>query len=175
MVFFVMLRSGAMPQIHYAQVGTFHVITNTKDGIPWCIYDGIPEILIDNLFMTRNIQEARVFSFCIMPDHMHILLCAGELGLSRFMQSFKCNSSRDVRRHLLTRSSDAGVAAATDKIFWQKGYYDEHIKSSQQRSRVTRCIRNNPVNHKFDDDVTKWPWSSLHYQNLMDEMDIWPY
>ncbi|HCI03572.1 TPA: hypothetical protein DE059_01460 [Candidatus Peribacteria bacterium] len=184
MVFFVMVRLEALPQIHYSQLGTFHVITNTKDGIPWCTRDGIPQILIDNLVMTRNIQEARLFKFCIMPDHMHILLCPGELGLSKFMQSFKCQSTRDINifindrsrdpRLNNSRSSDPRVAATTGGLYWQKGYYDEHIKSSTQRARTTRYIQNNPVNHKLVDDASKWPWSSLHYENLMDEMDIWP-
>ena len=163
-----------MPQIHYSQLGTFHVITNTKNGVPWCIYDGIPDILIDNLIMTRNIQKTRLFKFCILPDHMHILLCPGELGLSNFMQSFKCQSTRNINIFVNDRSRDPRVpAAGVNNYYWQARFYDEHIKSSTQRARTTRFIQNNPVNHKLVDDVSKWPWSSLHYQKQMDEMDIW--
>ena len=78
----------------------FHVTTNTFERIPWCTIKEIPEMIIDNLVMTRNIQKAKLFAFCILPDHLHIIINTGEKGLSSFMHSFKRNTMRDIRQLL---------------------------------------------------------------------------
>ena len=129
-----------MTQSHYQQKGTFHITTNAKRKIPWCTIPSVPEILIDNLIMTRNIHGAKVYAFCILPDHMHIVVSPGKRGLSRFMQSFKCQSTRDINLLLAERrplrSGDPRVSATGDGhlIQWQKSFYDEQIQDAEQRS-----------------------------------------
>ncbi len=89
-----------MTQHHGAQDGLFHVTTNAKGRSAWCILPGVAQIMIDNLFTTRNLCRARVYAFNILPDHVHVILWPGEGGLSRFMHSFKRNSSKDIRYFL---------------------------------------------------------------------------
>ena len=69
-----------MTQQHFEQQGIFHVTTNAKQKIPWLTWTGVPEILINNLWMTRNLYHAEVYAFCILPDHMHVVLRPGEKG-----------------------------------------------------------------------------------------------
>jgi REP element-mobilizing transposase RayT len=102
-----------MAQKHGFQHGTFHITTNTRGKVPWCTYEGIPQILIDNLVMTRNVLKAELYAFCILPDHMHILLNPGKKGLGRFMHSFKKNSSRDIQTVM---GSDFRIAATEKNI-----------------------------------------------------------
>ena len=94
-----------MPRIHTLQTGLFHVTTNAKNRSPWCTTSGVPEMLIDNLFTTCRMQKARLDAFCVLPDHMHFLILVDEPGLSRFMHSFKRNSSKDVRHLLGSRTT----------------------------------------------------------------------
>ena len=165
-----------MPQKHAEQHGTFHITTNTNRKIPWCSLPGVPEILIDNLFMTRNLQEAIILAFCILTNHMHIIVSPGEKGLSTFMQSFKGNSSRDA--HLLlsgraTRSSDPRVAAtecedAIDHFSgWQKGYYDELIRDEKQLEQALTYVQENALKHDLVEHSEDWPWTSLHYSEKL--------
>lgn len=97
-----------MPPQRFKQRGVFHVITNTRGRMPWCTFPGIPEILIDNLNMTRNLHDACIYAFCILPDHIHIVMKPGMKGLSAFMHSFKRNSSWHVRQCMFTTTA-AGV------------------------------------------------------------------
>ncbi len=94
-----------MSQRHGAQHGIFHVTTNAAKKNPWLTMDGVPNVIIDNLMMTRNVHRAQVHAFCILPDHMHIILTPGEKGLSSFIHSFKRNSSKDIRSILGVRSA----------------------------------------------------------------------
>lgn len=158
-----------MTQRHFAQQGIFHVTTNAKQKIPWLTWSGIPEILMDNLWMTRNVYRAEVFAFCILPDHMHIVLRPGERGLSRFMHSFKRNAIKDVRRFCSGRS----LSSATKTIAWQKSYYDEQIETDDQRENALAYVRCNAWRHRLVDDPKDWAWSSIHFPAIVDSVEIW--
>jgi putative transposase len=101
---------------------------------------------------------AQLFAFCILPDHVHMLISPGEKGLSSFMHAFKKNSSRDI-----------------PNLFWKKGYHDERIHDGKQRGTVLAYIQGNGMKHGLVDEIWKWPWSSLHFEDVLDPMDIWLY
>ena len=95
-----------MSQKHVEQFGTFHITTNARGRVPWCTMEGIPEILIRDLKTASELFEVEIKAFCVLPNHMHILCFTGPKGLSRFIQSFKSNSSRNIRRFTRSRSSE---------------------------------------------------------------------
>lgn len=194
-----------MPQIHRVQRGLFHVVTNANDRIPWCTLPGVPMVLIDNLVMTKNILGAGLHAFCILPDHVHIVITAGVKGLSSFMHSFKKNSSRDVGDVLgagAADRSDFRIAAADDvdhvryldyvdypnhaesvervkpghdasHIRWQKGYYEERIRTSRQLSAAIGYVQGNAVRHHLVVDQIDWQWTSHHFPHLLDPLALW--
>ncbi len=151
-----MLQSAAMPQKHRYQRGTFHITTATKGRMPTCTESDIPKRLIRHLCETRAMQDAQLYAFCILPDHIHILVSPGEKGLSGFMHAFKKNSSRDV-----------------PKLQWQKGYFDELIRSDKQRGNVIRYIQGNAMKHQLVKEILDWPWTSLYFDGVLDPTDIW--
>lgn len=172
-----------MPQKRVVQEGTFHTTTNAKDRIPWCTLPGIPEILIDNLCMTRSLHGAELFAFCILPDHMHIVVRPGPKGLSRFMQSFKSNSMLDVRR-LLGLSPAAGSRDSRlryqpeslppyDEIFWQAGFHDERLRNNTQRGNALVYVKHNAFRHGLVPEPVDWPWTSLHFSERIDKPEPW--
>lgn len=163
-----------MTQRHYAQHGLFHITTNAKDGIPWLTLDGVPEIIIDNLVMTRNLYQSEIFAFCIIPDHMHLMISPGDKGLSRFMQSFKSHVTIETKTILSNRSREPWLPATViSNICWQSGFYDEHILTNKQRGRAIRYVHNNAFGHKLVSNPSDWPWTSLNFENLVDPLDIW--
>ncbi|PIR49030.1 hypothetical protein COU80_01305 [Candidatus Peregrinibacteria bacterium CG10_big_fil_rev_8_21_14_0_10_55_24] len=184
-----------MTQHHAIQRGTFHVTTNTREGIPWCTLPEIPQLLMDNLVMTKNIQCAQVFAFCVLPNHIHILLEPGERGLSAFMHSFKRNSSWHIRqiyssiadnikiipvagvhepqlRDVVLKKSWAPVANTGD-IRWQNGFHDERIRDTEQLSNALSYVQYNAWHHHLTEEPEGWPWSSLWYEQFLDPMEIW--
>ena len=151
-----------MPQIHYQQ-GLFHVTTNTQDRRRVCLKKGIPELLIHTLDATRSIHGAKLHAFCILPNHIH-LLAPGEKGLSKFMQTFKSNSTKEIRKQYKHLS----------KTFrWQAGFYDERIRDERQRSAALHYILGNAVKHKLVKEIMDYPWTSLHFPSLIDPLDLW--
>ncbi len=169
-----------MTQKHISQFGTFHITTNTKGKVPWLVSQNIPEILIDNLIMTKNLHKAELYAFCILPNHMHILLKPGELGLSAFMHSFKRNSSWHVRNilnptkvvHELHPAAEVHEPPLREDIGWQKGFHDERIRDARQRTNALTYIQYNAWKHGMRSYPENWPWSSLHFQHLIDPTNI---
>ena len=161
-----------MSQRHSTIDGTFHITTNAHGKIPWCTWPGIPEILIDNLVTTKNLYGATLSAFCILPDHMHIILFPGERGLSKFMQSFKSNSSKEIKLRI-TQLGRGVPAAEQGKIRRQNGFHDERLRDNEQRTNALRYVTTNPVKHNLVKKIEDWPWTSLHFEHLLDPLEIW--
>lgn len=149
-----------MPQIHHQQTGLFHVVTKAAEDTSWCTKENVPACLIQNIFLTRNIYSALVHAFCILPNHLHILMCPGQKGISSFMQSFKSNSAKDVRILL------------GEKISWQAGFYDRKIRTEAQRSSAFYYVQGNAAKHRFVKNPADWPWTSIHFSDVCDPIEI---
>jgi REP element-mobilizing transposase RayT len=132
-----------MPQYHYAQFGIVHVTTNAHGKQPWCTMSGIPDILIETLFLVRSLQKAKLYAFCILPTHAHLILSPGEKGLSSFMHSFKTNSSKNVKSFVAnlqitaTRCRSCGSDDNPHSIPSRSGNNDDH-HSIRSRGIVPR-------------------------------------
>ncbi len=160
-----------MTQYHFSQEGVFHIISTTKNRTTWCTEIGVPEILMDNLIMTRNAHRACLFAFCILPNHINLLISPGQKGLSAFMHSFKRNRSRDVRQ-LLNPMRAKVHEHPLREIHWQKGFYDRHIRTDDQLSSTLFYIQTNALHHQLVSTESDWPWSSIHFSRLLDPMDF---
>ncbi len=164
-----------MPQKHLSQEGTFHVTTNAKGRMPWCTLPGVPEILIDNLCMTRSVHRAELFAFCVLPDHVHMVIRPGERGLSRFVQSFKSHAMVEIRSlftnvNPVAASHGSLLRLRVRDILWQKGYHDEHIQDDDQLHAALAYVRANACRHGLSETPEDWPWTSLHFG---DRLDVW--
>ena len=160
-----------MTQRHHAQFGLFHVTTNTRHSTPWCTWTGVPEILIDNLCMTRNLHGAKVHAFCILPNHMHMIVIPGRKGLSAFMQSFKRNSSWHIRNTVATIHESS--LRSMNVMRWQHGFHDERIRDDRQRSAAFSYVTYNAMRHGLVENIDDWPWTSLHRQEMIDPFVDW--
>jgi putative transposase len=171
-----------MSQTRSTQHGIFHVTTNTCGRIPWCTQPGMPEIIIDNLLMTRSLHLARVYAFCILPDHVHVIVSPGERGISRFVQSWKSHTSRDVHNTVPTTVAESRgfpIRAAAEshdsplRSLWQKSFYDERIRDTEQCLRALQYVRGNAFKHALSPTPEAWPWSYIHFADRLDPIELW--
>lgn len=126
-----------MGQRHSQESGIFHLTTNARGRISWLTFPGVPEILIDNLCMTRHVCGAKIHAFNVLPDHMHIILSSGALGVSRFMHSFKRNSSKDVRYHLVGEQDQSAMNSAGNRTSATE-YADTRTSATESLSNHIR-------------------------------------
>ncbi len=100
-------------------------------------------MIIDNEIKALNsIYDAiRVDKYCIMPDHIHMILIidTDEDGrtqfaptISRVMKQFKGSITKQV-----------------GKPIWQKSFYDHGIRNQQDYNEIWQYIENNPLKYSL--------------------------
>lgn len=95
----------------------------------------------------------------IMPNHVHLVLWPmPNHTLSEILRSRKRYTSRHANI-LLGR---------TGQDFWQPESYDHWIRNDEERLRIRRYIRNNPIKAGLCKSVEEWPWSSAHARSSAD-------
>lgn len=88
-----------------------------------------------------------VHAYCVMPDHMHFLVCAAsdESNLMEFVQGYKQETAfefaKRVRREL-----------------WQFKYYDRVLRNADSPESVAWYIWLNPVRKGFADSPCEYPF-----------------
>ncbi len=87
-----------------------------------------------------------IYSYCLMPDHVHLLLGATEKSsISDFVCKWKSLCYR-VWRESGDRSR-----------FWQRGYYDRAIRTHEELRSVALYILNNPVRAGLVTEYQEYP------------------
>jgi REP element-mobilizing transposase RayT len=87
----------------------------------------------------------------IMPNHVHLVLWPmPNHTLSDILRSRKRHTARQANL-LLGRTGDS---------FWQHESYDHWIRNDEEKARIRRYIRNNPVKAKLCKSPEEWRWGS---------------
>ena len=106
----------------------------------------IAELLASTLLHFAD-QRYRLFAWCIMPNHVHVLvrLLPGQ-NLAAVVHSWKSFSAKQANRILGARGT-----------FWQREYYDHLIRSEEEFERAIRYVAENPAKA----NLKGWKWVSV--------------
>ena len=90
--------------------------------------------LITRLQKHAAVSGFFVHAYCVMPDHLHFLVCASsdESNLMAFVKSFKQETAYEFARR-------------AHRTLWQFKYYDRVLRRSDSPDRVAWYIWLNPV------------------------------
>jgi putative transposase len=108
--------------------------------------------LIKVLKDTSKTFGFKVWAYCFMPDHLHLLI-EGESpdsDLKRFISSYKQYTGYYYKNHVAQGFSPAQTPAQRkNSKLWQPSYYDHVLRKDEDILNVTRYIVNNPVRKAF--------------------------
>ncbi|MDP2681543.1 MAG: transposase [Deltaproteobacteria bacterium] len=89
----------------------------------------------------------KIFAYCFMPDHLHILLQGEEdSSLKEFMRIFKQKTEWCFKKN-------------RQKALWQKSYYDHVVRKDEAIEGISRYILGNPVRKGMVNDFRDYPFS----------------
>ncbi len=91
-----------------------------------------------------------LYAYCVMPDHMHLLLAPHNKNLVTAMRSIKSVAASRVCHARRTRGS-----------IWQPRYFDNIIRRAKDFSEKMEYIHNNPVVAGLVATASEWRWSSF--------------
>ena len=117
-------------------------------GACWLADPSIARIVSDNLLHFNGIRY-RLLSFCIMPNHVHVLIeVADGWSLSRILHGWRSFTANEANK-LLGRTGR----------FWMEEYFDRYIRDERHFLNVQSYIRMNPVKAGLVADPAAWPWT----------------
>jgi putative transposase len=141
----------------YGQSGVVCSITiATKDRL-WIFDDAaLAEASVAILRKQAMTLGAKVYAYCFMPDHVHLLLAPSDsCDLVAFVAQFK---------NLVQR---AAWRLGLHGTFWQKRFWDHFLRQDEDIETVVHYILNNPVRAGLVSDWRDYPYSgSLVWETL---------
>jgi len=103
------------------------------------------EWVTDILREKANSFGFKVWAYCFMPDHLHLLIEGKDTNsdMKRFISSFK-------------QSTGFSYKKKTGSPLWQINYYEHVLRREEDTIDVARYILNNPVRKKLVEDFRKY-------------------
>ena len=138
----------------------FFVTMCTVDKQRYFCDSNISEVIIKELEYRRLSREIKLFCYCIMPDHLHILISLeegytkragafGERTLQNWISAFKRHTSRMV------------VQRCNIKPLWQSNFYDHVVRNEESLVDICNYILNNPVRKGIVSAIEEYPYSKM--------------
>ncbi len=118
----------------------------------------ITKIIIEEIdFRVKCAPEVTVFTYCVMPDHVHLLLkLRKEYGksLHNWVAAFKRYTTRVIGIQFGVRS------------LWQKNFYEHVVRKEESLEKIAEYIVNNPVRKGLVDDWEKYSYSKIDFSDF---------
>lgn len=108
---------------------------------------------LDDLRELKTLFDVKVYAFCLMTNHVHLLLASGDYvaGLGQLMKGLAGRMTR-YRNKLEGRSG----------TLWESRYKSSLVQSDTYLLACSRYIELNPVRAQIVQHAQDYPWSSLH-------------
>ncbi len=126
---------------------------DTNPNAPyWLKEKDVAEILAFEIKMHDG-SWYTLWSYCIMPNHVHILFTLKERAptLTKILQNIKSYSAQKANRLLGLRGQ-----------FWERESYDHVVRQDGEFERIIHYILRNPVKANLVREWADWPYSYLH-------------
>lgn len=158
------------------------------------------DIVAEDIGFYRKKLRFKLLGYCIMPDHLHLIVWWNEeklpeLMISKIIQSVKSHSGRRIvdylhkegRRGPLTSStSSLGQGTQATRIgeyprrrmsdqkyqIWQPSFYDFNVYSEKKLREKLDYIHWNPVRATLCKRPEDWQWSSYSFYEFGKQGEI---
>jgi len=99
-------------------------------------------------------ERYELLAWCVMPNHVHVLVHVWDLPLAKMLQNWKSISAVKANRILNCRGE-----------FWQREYWETFMRDEEQERVAVHYIENNPVKSKLCKLAEDWPFSSARFRD----------
>jgi len=131
------------------------------------------EILLDSLKFCQTNKGLRIHAWCIMSNHVHLVISAGFTSLSDVMRDMKKFTARQIlqsitediesrREWMLYIFRYVGEKNANNEIyqFWQQDNKPIELYSAKFIDQKINYVHENPVNAGIVENAQDYCWSS---------------
>ena len=122
-------------------------------------------------------QRYELLAWCVMPNHVHVLVHVWQTPLGKMVQSWKRFVATESERRSPTRrvpEDNPNVPARRAALQWQRVYWDTLMRNEAQEKTAVRYIENNPMKAKLCQPAEEWPFSSARFRDKYPRLVIPP-
>jgi putative transposase len=141
-------RSLRLRGFDYRESRAYHLMWGTHRRRALLAAGSLAREVVDLLKQEAVRAEMVLFAYCLMPDHIHLLVVPEVNGeVIGFVQQLKGRTTR-------AYWSTGGAGR-----LWQRGFYDHILRRGEDLEGVARYILGNPVRKGLAEDITGYPFS----------------
>jgi putative transposase len=142
-------RSNRLVNYDYSKDRPVHLTICTENKEKFFDSEVNAKVVINELLKTARDLRFRMLCYCLMPDHIHVIVSPGEsaLPLSKFLNILKGRSTRVFK--------DKGNL----RKIWQRSAFDHVIRTEENLKAVIEYIMNNPVRKGIAEKADEYPYS----------------
>lgn len=135
-----------------------NALHNSQTGPFWLKEEQIAQIVVNSI-LYHDGKWFDVLAYCIMPNHVHLVLMPHEISdiadysLTKIMHNIKRNSANHANK-ILGRTG----------AFWQHESYDHYAREENELERIIKYVLYNPVKAGLTDDWAKWKWTYCKFE-----------
>jgi 7,8-dihydro-6-hydroxymethylpterin dimethyltransferase len=145
------------PPVDPREIELFRRVAEYEDqghGACWLRDERIAQ-LVENALLHCDGQHYRLLSWCVMPNHVHVLFeTKSGFPLADVVESWKSVSAHRANR-VLGRKGE----------FWQREYRDRYIRNAEHFIIAIRYIEQNPVKAGLAKLASDWRFSSARFKS----------
>lgn len=147
---------GRIPRVYINNVA-YHLIVRGNHKKRVFSDDEDFERYINIMNRAKNKYKVRLYCYCIMPNHVHLLVKPDQAkNISKFMHW----TNKGYTEHFNAKYSKVGH-------LWQGRFRSKPILQDDYLTTVAGYIENNPVRAKLVENAPDYTWSSYRERNLL--------
>ena len=138
----------------------YHVMNRGANRQEIYLVDDDYEIFLEVVKETSKFFGIRIISYCLMPNHYHLLLQTPKANLSRAMRHLNGVYTQRFNRY-----------HKKDGPLFRGRYKAILVQEDEYLTHLVRYIHLNPIQANLMDDLAKYPWTShKHYLKGEDQV-----
>ena len=183
---------------YYSSNYTYFVTFCTKDSFPYFNENIFCDIFVDDLMLCKQLKQFKLYAFCLLPNHVHLLLKPGiNFDISNIIHFIKKNVSHNINKimeynqfELMPEGGFAQTRLRFDNMIkcykndftikygtnqnlfpqfkWQESFHDHIIRNLRDFNNHLQYTTYNFRKHKLPDS---WQYSSINYGFMINETD----
>ena len=110
--------------------------------------------IAEQALLHSNQKTYELLAWCVMPNHVHVVIHVWMTPLAKLLQSWKSYTARAINEHL-----------ARSGQLWEPEYWDTFMRDETQERKAIRYVEANPVKAKLCRVAEDWAWSSARIQD----------
>lgn len=137
--------------VYYVTICTFQKNNYFKDKRLAKLIEG------DLIYRKDVLEQINLICYCVMPNHLHLLLSLSEnyeSDLLNWVKTFKRYTSKIIKEKYEIND------------LWQRGFYEHVLRNNELITKKAIYIMENPIRKEIVKEVDDYPYSQIFYNSL---------